>query len=960
MDDDKLYHYGTPRHSGRYPWGSGKDPYQSGGSMVGADKYYQKKGMTKTERAHAMGYSRTEYDRLLSNANAEKKAEETRQWQKLKDKGWSPKAIGERYGVPESTVRSRLKSQGAVKRVSETDGTAEMLKERLEEHPYIDVSPGNETFLNVSPSTFAKALTKLNGEGYQVQPIYIPQVTNPDKYTTIKILTKEGVERSEILANKNDIAIVTDYVTNDDGRSWLGIQKPESVDSSRVMVRYAEDGGAEKDGVIELRRGVDDLSMGNANYAQVRIAVDGTHYMKGMAIYSDGKDWPEGVDIIYNSHYTKDVPALGADKDHTVMKLMKKNKETGDIDWANPFGSLIKIEGGQVVGQRNYVGADGEEHLSPVNIVKEAGDWNNWSKTLSSQFLSKQYNVTIKQQLDLSYDVKKDQFNEIMELTSPEVKTKLLNEFADECDSAAVHLKAAALPRQATKVILPVPGLKENEVYAPTYNDGEQVILVRHPHEGTFQIPTLTVNNKSKDGQAVVGKDAIDAIGIHPKAAQQLSGADFDGDTVIVIPTSGQKLKSDKILKELDGFEPSNVYPPYEGMPRVGPDTGFHKQTEMGKISNLITDMTIIGADEHEIARAVKYSMTVIDAEKHNLDWRGSFEDNRISELKEKYQGGANRGASTLISKASSTEWVNDRKVDKYEYIDENGKKKTYEFNPETGEKTYTDTGKTMQRFVDIETGKKVSYTIDPETKDRIWRIGKNGAIVDEDNVERVDTDEPKKNKSSKMAEVDDAYKLSSGTTKESMYADYANNLKALAKKARLATLEVGSTEYNPTAAKTYAKEVEELKAALNIAKSNAPYERQAQIRATYRVEEKLRANPEIKNDKDEVKKLRTEAITAARNEVGASRQKRLIDITDRQWEAITSGAIRPTRIKEILSNANPDKVKKLATPKNSSRTISASQISRMKAMSSNGATLAEIANALGISTTTVYRALNE
>lgn len=24
-----LIHYGTPRHSGRYPWGSGKDPYQS-------------------------------------------------------------------------------------------------------------------------------------------------------------------------------------------------------------------------------------------------------------------------------------------------------------------------------------------------------------------------------------------------------------------------------------------------------------------------------------------------------------------------------------------------------------------------------------------------------------------------------------------------------------------------------------------------------------------------------------------------------------------------------------------------------------------------------------------------------------------------------------------------------------------------------------------------------------------
>ena len=27
---ESLEHYGTPRHSGRYPWGSGKDPYQHG------------------------------------------------------------------------------------------------------------------------------------------------------------------------------------------------------------------------------------------------------------------------------------------------------------------------------------------------------------------------------------------------------------------------------------------------------------------------------------------------------------------------------------------------------------------------------------------------------------------------------------------------------------------------------------------------------------------------------------------------------------------------------------------------------------------------------------------------------------------------------------------------------------------------------------------------------------------
>lgn len=959
--DDKLYHYGTPRHSGRYPWGSGKDPYQHGGSMVGTDKFYKDKGLSKTERAHAMGYTRTQYDRLLSNALQEQKASETRQWQELKDKGWSYNAIADRYGVPASTIRSRLSQQGAVKRVSATDGTAQMLRDRLEEHPYLDVSPGSEIMLNVSSATLKNAVQKLSGDGYKVQSVYIPQVTNPDLYTTIQVLAKDDASRAEILANKEKIKLVTDYVTNDDGRSWLGIQKPESVDSSRVLVKYAEEGGTDKDGVIEIRRGVEDLSLGKSNYAQVRIAVDGTHYLKGMAIYSDAKDWPDGVDIIFNSNKPLGMPMISDDKDNSVLKPMKVDKATGEIDWANPFGSLIKIEGGQVVGQHNYIGKDGEEHLSPINIVKEAGDWNEWSKTLSSQFLSKQYDATIKKQLDLTYAVKKDQFDEIMELTNPEVKTKLLNEFADECDSSAVHLKAAALPRQSTKVILPVPGLAEDECYAPTYRDGEQVILVRHPHEGTFQIPTLTVNNRSADGEATVGKLAVDAIGIHPKAAQQLSGADFDGDTVIVIPTNGQKLKAEKIYKGLDGFDPSAAYPAYEGMPRVGPETGFHKQTEMGKISNLITDMTLMGADESELTRAVRHSMTVIDAEKHNLDWRGSFEDNGIAQLKEKYQGGVNRGAATLISKAKSTEYVNDRKQDTYEYTDENGKTKRYGFDPVTGEKTYTETGKTMQRFVDVTTGKKVTYSIDPETKERIWKTkGKNGTVVDEENVQRVDTDELKKSKSTKMAETKDAYTLSSGTSKEALYADYANKVKDLAKQARIATLSVGVTQYNETAAKTYAKEVQELDAALKISQSNAPLERQAQILATKRVEERLRANPEIKNDKDQVKKLRTEAITAARNEVDASHQRRLITITDKQWQAINSGAIRPTKIKDILANANPDQVKKLATPNNSRRSLSTAQISRIQTMSRNGATLEEIASAIGVSSTTIYRALNE
>ena len=975
MRDDELKHYGTPRHSGRYPWGSGKDPYQHSDAFMRRVTKLEKKGLSKSEIAKQMGFTTTEFQAIRTNIRTQKKAEETAEWQRLRDKGWSDSAIAKRYGLKgESTVRMRLGTSKAKTRMTNVDNTAEMLRERLKENPFIDVGKGSHIYMNITESTLSNALDKLKRDGYAVQKVFIPQVTNPDKNTTVKVLTKEGVTVGEILANKDKIKMVTDYVTNDDGKSWLGMKKPESISSNRVMVRYAEDGGADKDGVIELRPGVEDISLGGLNYGQVRIAVDDTHYMKGMAMYAaDTSKWPKGVDIVYNAHYTKDIPPLGP-KDNTVLKPLKRNKETGEIDWSNPFGAMLKTEDGIVVGQREYKDENGETRLSKINLIRGQGDWNTWNKALSSQFLSKQLDTTIGKQLKLSLDVAKDQFDEINELTSPELKEKLLLSFADQCESQAVHLKAAALPRQSSKAILPVPSLKENEIFAPTYQNGEEVILVRHPHEGTFQIPTLIVNNKNKDALATIGNDAIDAVGIHPKAAQKMSGADFDGDTVIVIPTRGQKLSSRPAIEELKDFDPQVTYKAYEGMPRTGPEHGFNKQREMGEISNLISDMTLIGCDDKEIARAVKYSMTVIDAEKHNLDWKRSFEENRIVELREKYQGKARGGASTLISKAKGVEYIDDRKEKVFtkEYIDIDGKAKTkrYKFNPDTGEVEYEPTGKTMKRFVDMTTGQKVTYSIDPVTKERVW-VTKNKykdpvtgekkpRPVNEDDVEYIDTDEPKRFKSTKMAEHKDAFELSSGTKKEALYAKYANSLKELAKKARVESTKVTKTKYNPSAAAMYADEVESLERKLNIALSNAPLERQAQFIATSRVEQKLKSNPEIKNDVDDLKKLRNQAINAAREEVGASHSKKLIKFEGKEWDALMSGAIRPTKIQSILNNANEDQVKKLATPHDSRRAISTSQINRIKSMSSKGATLEEIASAIGVSPSSIYRVLNE
>lgn len=45
---NELYHYGTPKHSGRYPWGSGENPFHHGGSAPGWFKRKKKNDKDKS------------------------------------------------------------------------------------------------------------------------------------------------------------------------------------------------------------------------------------------------------------------------------------------------------------------------------------------------------------------------------------------------------------------------------------------------------------------------------------------------------------------------------------------------------------------------------------------------------------------------------------------------------------------------------------------------------------------------------------------------------------------------------------------------------------------------------------------------------------------------------------------------------------------------------------------------
>lgn len=888
MTEDELMHYGILRKSGRYPWGSGENPNQRNRSFLETVDSLRKQGMSEVEIARAFSTPENPVTTTMLRAaraiakNEQRKADQAMAV-RLKEKGLSNVAIGERMGINESSVRALL-NPAAQERSNVLVNTANILKGQVGEKGYIDVGAGVETHLGISDTQLKNAVAMLREEGYTIHYVKVEQLGTGNQ-TTVKVLAKPDTPYSEVFNNQDKIQQVGAY-SEDGGSSFIKILPPESVSSKRLAVRYAEEGGTDADGVIYLRPGVDDISLGGARYAQVRIAVDGSHYLKGMAMYKD--DLPDGVDLMFNTN-----------KSNTGNKLdaLKPLKNDEDL----PFGAVIKR-------QRMYTDASGKEKLSSINVVNEEGDWGSWSKSLSSQFLSKQSPSVAENQLGMTLDRKRAQFDEIMSLTNPVVKRKLLETFADDVDSAAVHLKAAALPRQSTHVILPIPNMKDTEIYAPNYRNGEKVALVRYPHGGTFEIPELTVNNRHAGAKSALGS-VLDAVGIHPNVAERLSGADFDGDTVLVIPNNQRTVKSTRPLAGLKDFDPKAQYPAYEGMK---PMTARAKQQQMGDVSNLITDMTIHGATETELAAAVRHSMVVIDAEKHKLNYRQSYKDNGIANLKEKYQGrgetGRLAGASTLISRATSEVRVAERKP--------RSAAKGGPIDPATGKRVFEETGSG-------------------------WTNSK-GKFV------------PRTDKSTRLAETDDAFSLSSGTKMEAVYANHANRLKAMANAARKASLQTKPLPYSPSAAKTYSDEVKSLNAKLNLAIRNKPLERQAQIVANSIVNTKKAAHPNL--EADDLKKIKSSALNEARRRTGASKQR--IEFTQKEWDAVQAGAISPTMLRNILANADLDVVKKLATPRTPTVATPA-VVTRAKAMLAQGYTQAEIADALGIATSTLNSALS-
>jgi len=932
-NDDVLMHYGTKRHSGRYPWGSGDAPYQHSGDFLSRVNELKKQGMTAKQISEELEMEIKEFRVYEAIASNQRRAELITHCKNLHEKGYSNLEISRKLGIPDTTVGNYIRANEIAKQTG-AQATAEVLKKKVDEKGIIDVGKSAELSLGCSRNMLDEALIVCQADGYFVSNRRVNQPTNPGKSTTIRVIAPPGTQQKDLY--HEEIHTIDDYHSHDGGATYVKTQPPSSLDSKRIYVRYAEDGGKDKDGVIEIRRGVEDLSLGNSHYAQIRTLVDGKAYIKGMALYSD--DIPEGYDILINSNKKRGTSLMPDENGKGVLKPAEKDPK-------NPFGALIKTgereeyrdpETGEVVkvtagGQYEYKDPKtGKMKLSPINKTREEGDWNEWSDTLPSQFLAKQKPEFIQTQLKLSIADRKEELDEIMALENPSLRKKYLMDFAGDCDTNAATLSAAALPRQKYQVILPLTDIKDTEVYAPNYKDGEKVALVRFPHENTGQIPILTVNNKNAEGKRVLGANALDAVGINAHVAERLSGADFDGDTVLVLPTGKNKATSVTNREPLDGLKDFDTKMAYPGIPDPKSPTGYSnkimkkgadQQKQMGMVSNLIMDMTLKGASDQELACATKHSMVVIDSAKHHLDYEASKRDNNIDALTKRWKGHIDpetgrysTGASTLLTMAGSEARIPLRKGSGI--IDKETGEITYRTAPDS-ERFYKDKkGKTVERFTKVD---RMSITKDP-------------------------------------------YTLSSGTVQEEAYAGYASELKSLANYARKTAVNTPTMTYSKEAAAKYAPEVKSLDEKLLMVNKNRPRERQAQLRADARIDERMQYYKDDHPDygKTELnkyrKKVAQQEMTKAREEVGAKSIK--IDITPREWEAIQAGAIHSSKQSDIFQKCDQDQLRKYAMPKDRPA-LTQAKINKIEAMKNSGYSNTEIADAIGVSRSTVINYMN-
>jgi hypothetical protein len=226
-----LMHYGIPRRSGRYPWGSGDNPYQHGRDFLSRIEELKKEGWSETPDniKKEFGLTTTQYRLEKALAKDERRMLDVATAKSLRKDGLGATEIGRKMGVPESTVRSLL-NEDSEARMKQARKTADFIKEQVDKKGMIDVGTGVERELNISKEKLNEALYILEREGYPIYKGGVPQATNPGKQINQMVICPPGTKHKEIY-DFDKVHSLTDYVSHDGGETFDKFVYPKSMDS---------------------------------------------------------------------------------------------------------------------------------------------------------------------------------------------------------------------------------------------------------------------------------------------------------------------------------------------------------------------------------------------------------------------------------------------------------------------------------------------------------------------------------------------------------------------------------------------------------------------------------------------------------------------------------------------------------------------------------------------------------
>lgn len=138
--DDILMHYGVKRRSGRYPWGSGENPYQHGGDFLTRVEELEALGKSQKEIAEELKMSTTDLRMQVRVAKHERRALQAERAKSLREEGKTLDEIAKIMGYNnDSSVRALLNENTASNK-NKALATAEALKKELAVKGALDVS----------------------------------------------------------------------------------------------------------------------------------------------------------------------------------------------------------------------------------------------------------------------------------------------------------------------------------------------------------------------------------------------------------------------------------------------------------------------------------------------------------------------------------------------------------------------------------------------------------------------------------------------------------------------------------------------------------------------------------------------------------------------------------------------------------------------------------------------------